>query len=196
MAADAGVSPALVVHHFGSKEALRVACDKHVAGTIRELKLAAMASGPRLDLLAVLRDSEDTRPLLRYLSRVLVESSPQVDALVDELVEDAVEYTEEGVRTGLLKPSKDPRGRATLLTLWSLGALVLHEHAARLLGADLTGGPAGQAPYSVPATEVLGEGMLTPETLLMVTEAFARLASEDASTSAPRGTSPRRSDRK
>jgi AcrR family transcriptional regulator len=178
VAADAGVSPALVVHHFGSKDALRLACDRHVAQTIRDLKHAAMAAGPRLDLFSVLRDSEESRPLMRYLARVLVDSSPQVDALVDELVEDAVGYMEEGVRTGLLKPSRNPRGRAVLLTLWSLGALVLHEHAARLLGADLTGGPAGQAPYSIPATEVLGEGVLTPPTLAMVTQAFERLAAE------------------
>ncbi len=175
VAADAGVSPALVVHHYGSKEALRLACDRHVAATIRERKSAAMGAGPGLDLFAVLRESEDSRPLMRYVARVLVESTPQVDALVDEIVEDAVAYTEEGVRSGMLKPSHDPRGRATLLTLWSLGALVLHEHARRLLGADLLGGPAGQAPYSGVATEVLGDGVLTPRTAAQAREAFERL---------------------
>ncbi|MFD0204347.1 MULTISPECIES: TetR/AcrR family transcriptional regulator [Saccharothrix] len=42
IAADAGVSPALVVHHFGSKEGLRQACDEYV--------LAAMGAGDDLDL--------------------------------------------------------------------------------------------------------------------------------------------------
>lgn len=35
VAADAGVSPALVVHHFGSKEGLRQACDDYVLDSIR-----------------------------------------------------------------------------------------------------------------------------------------------------------------
>ena len=30
IATEAGVSPALVIHHFGSKEGLRAACDAHV----------------------------------------------------------------------------------------------------------------------------------------------------------------------
>lgn len=188
VAAEAGVSAALVVHHFGSKDALRVACDRHVAATIRERKQAAMAAGAGLDLLAAMRESDELRPLMRYLARVLVESSPHVDALVDEMVEDAVAYTEQGVRTGLLKPSNDPRGRAALLTIWSLGALVLHEHAARVLGADLLGGPAGQAPYSVPATEVIGEGVLTPEALAMVRDAFGRL--EERTDNTPPGPTP------
>ena len=29
VAQQAGVSPALVIHHFGSKDALRAACDDH-----------------------------------------------------------------------------------------------------------------------------------------------------------------------
>lgn len=38
IAADAGVSPGLVIHHFGSKEGLRRACDEHVLVLIRENK--------------------------------------------------------------------------------------------------------------------------------------------------------------
>ncbi len=30
VAADAGVSPGLVIHHFGSKDGLRAACDEYV----------------------------------------------------------------------------------------------------------------------------------------------------------------------
>ena len=45
IAADAGVSPGLVVHHFGSKDGLREACDRHVVARFRETKLAAMEEG-------------------------------------------------------------------------------------------------------------------------------------------------------
>jgi AcrR family transcriptional regulator len=177
IAADAGVSAALVVHHFGSKDGLREACDDHVAATIRDGKHAAMAAGPQIDALAALRQAEQTQPLLRYLARVLVDPSPRVAALVDELVDDAEAYMAEGVRTGMLRPSADPRGRAVVLTMWSLGALVLHEHVARLLGADLITETHGLVAYSLPATELLGEGALTPEVYERIRAAYADIAS-------------------
>jgi AcrR family transcriptional regulator len=45
VAAAAGVSPALVIHHFGSKDGLRAACDEHVLRVIREAETDAFA-GP------------------------------------------------------------------------------------------------------------------------------------------------------
>jgi AcrR family transcriptional regulator len=176
IAAGAGVSPALVLHHFGSKEALWVSCDAHFPATIRERKHAAMAAGPGLDPLAALREQAGGPPLLRYLARVLIEPSPRVDALVDELVADAEQYMAEGVRSGLLKPSADPSGRAALLTLWSLGALVLHEHLHRLLGVDLVAGtldPDAAAGYFGPALELFAGGLLTPEAAAQLRAAVA-----------------------
>jgi AcrR family transcriptional regulator len=162
IAAEAGVSPALVIHHYGSKDALRVACDQHVAALVRESKTAAMAAGTQLDPLAALRQTGEGPPVLRYLATTLVDGSPHVAELVDELVADAVGYMEEGVASGMLRPSDDPRGRATVLTMWSLGALVLHEHVGRLLGIDLTDDPSQAMPYVLPAAEILGRGVLDP----------------------------------
>lgn len=160
IAGEAGVSPALVVHHFGSKHRLRVACDEYVAATIRQRKQAAMAAGPQFDPLAALRQTGDDPPILRYLARTLGDGSPEVVALIDELVDDAVAYMEDGVRSGVLKPSDDPRGRAIVLTMWSLGALTLHGHLERLLGVDITADPADMAGYVLPAAEIMGRGVL------------------------------------
>jgi AcrR family transcriptional regulator len=162
IAADAGVSPALVIHHYGSKDALRVACDQHVAAVVREGKSAAMAAGAQLDPLAALRQAGEGPPVLRYLATTLVDGSPHVAELVDELVADAEAYMEQGVASGMLRPTDDPRGRATVLTLWSLGALVLHEHVGRLLGVELTDDPSQALAYVLPAAEILGRGVLDP----------------------------------
>ncbi|MPZ72232.1 MAG: TetR family transcriptional regulator [Nitriliruptorales bacterium] len=166
IAAEAGVSPALVMHHFGSKETLRHACDEYIAATIRDRKRAAMAAGPGFDPVAALREAGDGPPLMRYLARTLVEGSQRSAALVDEMVDDAVRYMAEGVQTGVLRPTAYPRERAALLTLWSLGALVLHEHAERLLGVELTGPPeklAEAASYFAPALEIFSDGLLSDE---------------------------------
>jgi AcrR family transcriptional regulator len=166
VAVDAGVSAQLVVHHFGSKEGLATACDDHVLATIRDHKRAYLSSGPRGDLFQALRDSDADGPLLRYLARRLADDSPQVDRLVDEALDDAVAYGEEGVRSGLLTDLGRSREHLAVLLLWSLGAAVLHRHAERLLGVDiLTGGTEDQLAYLLPATELLTDGVLTRDAL-------------------------------
>jgi AcrR family transcriptional regulator len=160
IAADAGTSTPLVIHHYGSKEGLRVACDEYVVAAIRAIKHASVAAGRSLDPFPVIRDLQQGPPLLKYLSRTLADSSPQVAALIDELVDDAVAYMAEGIRSGLLKPTDHPREVAIVLTLWQLGALVLHEHAERLLGVDLTGDPEGLMAWALPATEILTKGVI------------------------------------
>jgi AcrR family transcriptional regulator len=172
VAGAADVSPGLVIHHFGSKDGLRVACDEYVAALIRERKRAALAAGAGMDPLAALREAGQGPPLLRYLARTLVDGSPHVTQVVDDLVADAAEYMEEGVASGALTPTDRPRERAVVLTLWSLGALVLHEHLERLLGVDLTGDPGGLGPYALPAAEILTRGVLAEGVLDRMEEAF------------------------
>ena len=163
VASTAGVSPGLVIHHFGSMDGLRSACDQYVADTIREFKEQTMSGGPTLDVLAALRDAPNG-PLMGYIARVLADDSPAVARLVDDLVDDAESYIQQGVESGIMRPSRDPRGRAVVLTLWSLGTLVLHQHLRRLLGVDLTDPEILMDPdaaaYIAPVYEIYGEGIL------------------------------------
>lgn len=164
IATAAGVSPGLVIHHFGSMEGLRAECDEHVATSIRQYKSTAISEGPNLDVLAALRGS-DAKPWVAYLVAVLGDASPTVARLVDELIADAEGYLALGVETGMVRPSPNPRGRAAVLLLWSLGALVLHRHVERVLGVDLTDPTIAQNPafaaYAGPAYEIMGEGVFT-----------------------------------
>jgi AcrR family transcriptional regulator len=179
IAERAGVSPALVIHHYGSKERLREACDAFVTNYVRERKIEAMKAGPGLDPLALLRDDDDRLPLLGYLGRALQDGSPAVATLVDEMVADAEAILAAGVESGMVRSLDHPRGVAAVLTLWSLGALVLHEHARRILGVDLTGpmsNAALSAGYTVPAMEILTHGLIAPGM-------YERLAAAEASAS-------------
>jgi len=137
IAADAGVSTPLVIHHFGSKDGLRAACDEYVASLIREQKSKAMAAGRNLDPFQAIREGYDGTPILRYLARTIAHGSPHVDELIDEMVEDSLSYLADGIANGLIKPTENLRETAALLCLWQLGTLVLHEHVKRLLGIDL-----------------------------------------------------------
>jgi len=178
VAAAADVSAGLVMHHFRSMDGLRAACDEYVATMIRELKGSAMAAGPGFDPLAALRSQQSGPPFAKYLARTLVDGSARVTDLVEEIVADAVEYIETGVETGLLTPSRYPMERAAIMTVWSLGALVLYEHLARLIGIDITeplDNPKAVSSYVGPVLEILS-GFLTETTVQMMSEAF-----EDAS---------------
>jgi len=174
VATSARVSAGLVMHHFGSMDGLRAACDEHVTAVIRELKGGAMAAGAAFDPLAAFRSAAGGPPLARYLARTLVDQSPQVADLVDELVTDAIAYIETGVETGMLTASRYPRERAAILTIWSLGALVLHQHLERLIGIDITGPidqPEAVSAYVAPGLEILS-GFLTKTTVELISEAF------------------------
>jgi AcrR family transcriptional regulator len=182
VAEAAGVSPGLVIHHFGSMEGLRSACDEYVAAVIRHYKQEAMSAGPNLDVLAALRNP-DIGPLMGYLARVLAGDSKTVTKLVDDLVDDAEGYIQQGVESGMLRPAADPRGRAVLLTVWNLGALVLHEHLERLLGVDLTDPEVLTDPsfaaYAGLVYEIYGEGIFTETFAAHTMEALAGTAGEE-----------------
>jgi TetR/AcrR family transcriptional regulator, regulator of cefoperazone and chloramphenicol sensitivity len=162
IAAQAGVSPALVFHHFGSKEGLRATCDAYVLAVVDEQKRQALRAGPRLDVFGALRQEAEGPPVLRYLARMLADGSAEAAALVDGMVDVAVAAWEEGVRSGVFKPTEQPRDLNVVLVLWSLGLLVLHEHAERLLGVDITGDAGQRGPYVRVALEAL-RGLFTEE---------------------------------
>ncbi|WJV45645.1 TetR/AcrR family transcriptional regulator [Streptomyces flavofungini] len=91
VAAAAGLSPALVTKHFGSKEGLRAAVDTHVLDRIgRELRELE----PGAELMASLGDVSarvfGADPVLRgYLRQVLLEDSEASAALFERLLSGA-----------------------------------------------------------------------------------------------------------
>lgn len=176
IARAAGVAPSHVIHYFGSKEGLRVACDEYVAATLRAQQDEVAGAGLDLDPLASLRRSRHGLPLLAYLARSLVETSPSSDALVDQLVADAERYIAALVANGLVTQSQNPHVRAVLLTFWSIGSLALHTQLERLLGVSMTepdDDPSHLSEYAEATLELLGPGLLAPAMAARLREVFA-----------------------
>jgi hypothetical protein len=134
-----------------------------------------MASGGGFDVAAAFRAVADI-PAAKYLARTLVDGSTHVAELVDEMVNDAVEYIAAGVETGMIKPSDNERDRAVILMIWGLGALVLHQHLERLIGVDITAdfsqNPKAVSAYMAPILEIYSNGFLTETTIQLMSDAF------------------------
>lgn len=126
IAEAAGVSAALVIHHFGSKEGLREACDDFIAEEIRAAKSEAMRSTQPSTWLAAMAEIESYAPLMAYLVRSMQSGGELAKMLWRKMIQDAEEYLEEGVRAGTLKPSRDPKARAKYLAIAGGGGFLLY----------------------------------------------------------------------
>ncbi|KLI04605.1 TetR family transcriptional regulator [Mycolicibacterium conceptionense] len=165
IAEAAGVSAALVIHHFGSKEGLRKACDAHVAEVVREAKTESMQSSDPATWMAQMAEIESYAPLMAYLVRSMQSGSELAKTFWRTMVDNAEEYLQEGVRTGMLKPSRDPRARARFMAICSGGGFLLYlqmhddptdlRRVLRDYGEDMM----------LPALELYTEGLMADSTM-------------------------------
>jgi AcrR family transcriptional regulator len=161
IAANAGVSPALVVHHFGSKEGLREACDHFVVARFRETKLAAMEEGNVFDPGFAATALQMAQPLLRYFGWALSRNHPAAGDLFDEMVREGLEVTRIAVEKGMIHDSPDLERRTAVQMALNLGMLVMHAHLERNTGVDVLSA-GGIAELTPTLFEIFG-GMFTPE---------------------------------
>jgi AcrR family transcriptional regulator len=166
VAAEAGVSPGLVIHHFGSKDALRAACDDHVLAEIRRAKTETVVRPRPGELLARLAAIEGYAPIAGYLVHSLHSGGDLAAAFYEALVRDAEAYLAEGVAAGTVRPSRDPAARARFLVHVGLGSLLLHLRR-QPEGADLGAALRSYAEeFTLPALELYTEGLLPDRSLL------------------------------
>ena len=169
IAADVGASPALILHHFGSRAGLREACDEWVIGQISATKSEVLGPGGATAMLTHLAHVEGYAHLVAYVLRCLQSGGNLAVRLVDQLVVDAQAYLGEAEEAGTVRPSRDPEARARVLTEMALGALLL-QLPGRDEHLDVSGLPAWLQAYSnriiLPVLEIYTEPLLTDSSLL------------------------------
>lgn len=129
IAGAAGVSPALVIHHFGSKDGLREACDTHVTGLIDELSRHAAENLGVGDTLDLINAAPHLAPLTPYVVRTIGDGGEFAQRLWDRLVDDTERYLRAAVAGGVARPTHDERARAELLVIFKLGTYQLARYA-------------------------------------------------------------------
>jgi AcrR family transcriptional regulator len=128
----AGVSPSLVIHHFGSKEGLQSACDDYIAELVRSSKSQSLQTHDPAAWFAALAEIDDFAPAMSYLVRSMQSGSELAKGLWRTMIANTEAYLADGVAAGTIRESPDPKARAKFLGIMGGGGfllyLQLHEH--------------------------------------------------------------------
>ncbi len=173
IAAEAGVSAALVLHHFGSKDGLRAAVDAHAAQAFD----AIMAGFEGADLPEVLTEARTGSiaeafalgfprgsPLPAYLRRLLLTNDPAGAALFGRWYAAVVAVLDSMVAAGAADAGRDPAVRAAFLLVNDLALILLRNQIATVIGVDPLS-PEGIARWADEAMAVYLQGAFRPPTV-------------------------------
>jgi TetR/AcrR family transcriptional regulator, regulator of cefoperazone and chloramphenicol sensitivity len=137
VAAEAGVSPALVVHHFRSKAGLCEAVDREVAALFQaayEQAGGGTLAARSVATVAVMRERPD---VCAYLGRGLVEGTPASTELFRRVFGHSLAEMQRLSDAQALSPDVDQTWAALQHVLLLLGPLMLRGQFETVLGTDL-----------------------------------------------------------
>lgn len=151
IAEDAGVSPGLIIHHFGSKDALLRACDEYVVHLMAETKANSLRTGSFGESSALAAAYQLAETPLRYLAWTLGSGTDASARLFDDLVDEAAELLVQAKGTIGGTIHGDPRKQAAVLVAIQLSGLIMHDHLSRVFGVDVLSpqGLIATAPYTL-----------------------------------------------
>src|SRR5215469_12545555 len=168
IAGAAGVSPGLVLHHFGSKEGLRQAVDEHVLGLFDRM-LAGMTGEHAGDLYdpaasgsvaeVIVKHLPAVSPVPGYLRRLLLADGNAGRELFRRLFRLSAATLDALAAAGMATPGSDPAVRAAFLLSNDLAVLLLRDHLTEVLGIDPLSGP-GMMRWAGEVLAIYGAGLL------------------------------------
>jgi AcrR family transcriptional regulator len=172
IAAAAGVSPGLVLHHYGSKQGLRDSVDEYVASFFEVLTKSSMAemAQPGADTPGVASGFAESlishlppgSPIPAYLRRLLLLDDPAGRQIFRAWYELTLALTKQGIAQGSMKPTSDLEVRAAFLMVNDLATMLLHKNLAAVVGVDpLT--PDGIARWAADAIDAYSTGVFRLE---------------------------------
>lgn len=158
----ASVSPALVLHHYGSKDGLREACDERVLG-YTDTKGRMLLSGS-LPSAAGFRDRHpEIDDALAYVVRAVTDGGPTSKDWYARWQSASADLLREMQESGRVRADIDVEQAAALLASFGFGVLGTQRLlAAHLGGGDLMADPAATA-YQRLSMAVFTDGLFTTE---------------------------------
>ena len=145
IATASGVSPSLILRHYGSKDGLRAAIDEHVVRLFQTM--LAQATAPEgtapLDVQALPSLAEQVAqhlptgsPIPAYLARLLIDGGPGATALFAQLHALSQAGLADLIEAGSAIDGGDPSARAAFLLANDLAVIMLRNRLHEVLGMD------------------------------------------------------------
>jgi len=184
IAAAAGVSPALVLHHWGSKDGLRAGVDDYVGAVLDQLLDVVTADlavfGQEMHAAddetaveqkpseraaslaqAVLAHLPPTSPLPAYLRRLWLTGDPRGVALMRRWYDASRQLLAAMAAAGTARSGRRPDVRAAVLMANDLAVLLLRDGLQEVLGEDPLG-QSGLAHWTDEVLDLYRHGLLLP----------------------------------
>ena len=167
IAQRAGVSPGLITHHFGSKQALRAECDAEVLRRYKTLKTSSVAD-PSGYLFKHLAEPGPAAQLTVYMLRAIHAGGRPAHEFLEHLIDNAREIMQASVESGLVQPSRDEEARTRYLAYQTMGALLIQFLTAPDPSPDafIASMRSRQQDQILPTLELFTEGLLTSRRML------------------------------
>lgn len=170
IADEAQVSPALVLHHYGSKAGLREAVDAYASDAFDVLldvnnrddvvkRLAEGGSGWLAEAFA--ESFPPDSPLPAYLRRLMLSGDPAGERLFRQWYDATLLLLETMTDEGVAAPSDDPEVRAAFLLGADLALVLLRQPIANALGTDPFG-TEGMTRWAEEVLSIYRDGVLIP----------------------------------
>lgn len=163
IAAAAGVSPGLVMHHYGSKDGLKDAADRHAAAFFEEVLgdfARLIEEGRDTSLTRMLAARLDSEPvMIDYIRRMLMDGGETADALFAKLYDASAAGMRSLAATGLMRQVPDERILTAFLLANDLALLLLRRQLTSVTGLDPLS-PEGLARWTETIMTVCMEGLL------------------------------------
>ncbi|WP_420174692.1 TetR/AcrR family transcriptional regulator [Luteococcus sp. OSA5] len=161
IATRAGVSPGLVIHHFGSKNQLRTHCDDWAVEVIEQEKML-LTLGPQPAMDDYLAQHPELAPIMDYLVMGLREGSDISERIYDRLTETTERLLVAAEENGLVHLPDDREAAIAFLVASSLGFMMMGRQFATRLGGRELSDPQIATRYGLVAAEIFTHGLFTP----------------------------------
>ena len=169
IASAAGVSPSLVIHHYGSKDGLRTAIDVRATALVErfvaELADPSQGGNTATSLAAVFAEHFEEQPVLpAYIRRMLVDGGPAAESLFRSLFDATVSGLVSLEELHLLRPAVEDRVRAAFLLVNDLAVVLFREQLRAVLGTDPLAG-SGMDRWTAQVMDIYSHGVFVTEGL-------------------------------
>jgi len=169
IAKAAGVSSGLVRHHFGSKDALRDACDSYAMDRMNRIREQVFTEGRLADQAFMASVHPTTRLLQSYLVRSIMDGSDAAASMFDDMVQLGERWL-----VGAKVEARDLRAYAAVLVAMEMGVFLMQDQLSRALGVDVRTAE-GHARMNRGFVDIFTHPLLTPEQAAQAHAAMDRI---------------------